>query len=69
MLAKISIEELELALAHIKKNSNDLSVSIGQDDSGRRIIIKANDRYNKEIKITVYDADVKMFPEVNGVAS
>lgn len=64
MLTKVKLEELQMALDHLKKSSSDLTVRIGLDDSNNRLLIVANDKYNKEIKITVFNADVNMFPEV-----
>ena len=65
MLAKIKISDLEAALEHIKKNSRDTTVEIGQDEFSRaRLILKVNDTKSKEIKITLFDADNHMFPEV-----
>ena len=64
MLTQVKLEELQMAIDHIKKQSNDVVIRIGLDDSNQRLLIVANDKYNKEIRITVYRADVNMFPEV-----
>lgn len=65
-MVKISLAELEAALELIKKQSNDLSISISYDKIKQLDLIIA-DRSGNIIKIELFDEDTKALPKVHNV--
>lgn len=53
---KVNIEDIEKSLKWLKENSFAVSVSV-EIKNGRHLIIKAEDKYARQIEITVYSVD------------
>ena len=51
---KVSIDELKKAVVWLQGNSRDLDVQV-YTHNGTQLIIKAMDKYENEVEITIYE--------------
>ena len=62
-MIRISLEELEIALDYIKKNSHDLTLSVKEE--GRCLFLTASKLDGSILEAKIYDDKENMHPRVS----
>lgn len=65
-MVKLSLAEVEAAIEYIKKNSNDLSISVSYDKH-KQIDFLVADRSGHTVKIELFDEETKSLPKIHQV--
>ena len=62
-MAKVSLSELKKAIQWIEANTNQSNVSVNYSDSAK-LILKAFDRGDQEVEITLFDEETGLMPKI-----
>lgn len=62
---KYNIEEVEMALNYVKKNSNAVEIDLEIDTfNHNHLLIKIKDKYENHVEIAIYESASAMMPTV-----